>query len=284
MTILLYVLVIVFIIAFPAETADTAWQALMIWSTGIVPFLFPYMVFSRLLCTSLHAFRLPAFPVIAVLGMLGGSPNGAALITANAQFLSERSLFTLCALTGTISPMFILGSVQKWIAPSSISGYLLFCHWLSAVLCAWTVWLVYRGRQEAIPLKPEENKTKSADPLTQSIDAIFHIGGYIIVYSVLAGMLGKILHAFPAVLPLSHAIFEISGGVHAISQSLFSDQAKHILISAALGFSGFSILSQNHTMLRPPGIPMRKLFLFAVLRAAISALIMACMTAWLPIS
>ena len=284
MIILLYVSVIVFLIVFPAETADTARQALAIWATCIVPILFPYMVFSRLLCKKLSTLNLPAFPITAILGMLGGSPSGAAVIAANAHSLSERSLFTLCALTGTVSPMFILGSIQTWVDNPSITHHLLLCHWLSSVLCAWAIWLAYRSKQAKKTQRTENRFDNSSDPIKQSIDAVFHIGGCVILYSVLAGMLGKILYAFPVARSLCHALLEVSGGVHAICQTLLSPEAKYILIAAALGVNGLSILSQNYTVLQPLGVPMLQLVWFAIFRAILSAVIMACMTVWLPIS
>ena len=284
MNILFYILVIIFLITFPAETANTALQALTIWATSVVPVLFPYMFFSRLLCAALSTLRLPAFLTVAVLGFLGGSPSGASLIAANASSLSERGLFTLCVLTGTISPMFILGSIQSWIDHPSMAGLFLLCHWLSAIVCACAVWLFYRGRRENRPIIPKVVNLKFSNPISQSIDAMFQIGGCIILYSVLAGMLGKILHAFPAILPFVHSMFEVSGGIHSLCQSILSPQLKYISIAAALGFSGFSILSQNHTMIQTLGMPIHRMILFAVFRAAISAVMMACMLTWLPIS
>jgi len=284
MIILLYILVIALLISFPAETASAALHALTIWATCIVPILFPYMVFSKLLSRALSALHLPTFPISAILGMLGGSPNGAAIITANSHALSERSLLTLCMLTGTISPMFILGSISAWVDHPFIARRLLLCHWFSAIVGAWIVWMLYRNKQDSFPRKANENAPATSDVFTQSIDAVFHIGGYIILYSVLARMLRKVLYMFPAALPIIHGVFEISGGVYAICQSAYSLQTKQIIISAALGFSSLSILSQNRTMLKSLQISMRQIILFAVLRSAVSAGIMTCLTAWLPIN
>lgn len=275
MLILFYVLAILFLIIFPADTADTALHALTLWATNIVPILFPYMVFSKMLCSRLNSFHIPAFPFVAVLGLLGGSPSGAGIIAANCHFLSVRSLDTLCTLTGTLSPMFILGTVQTWIAYPHMGRRLFICHWLASASCAWIIWLTSADKPCKPSYAPEIETHKSFSPIEQSIDAIFQIGGCVILYSVLAGMIGKILFAFPFMKMIIHAILEVAGGVHAICNTPLAEEAKGILIAALLGFSGLSIISQNHATLKSLGISMRKLVSFAALRATLSAFIMA---------
>lgn len=282
MMILFYSLAIILLILFPSDTARTAYHALQLWGESIVPVLFPYMVFSRLLCSKLNNLRLPAFPVVAILGLLGGSPSGAASVSANADKLSQRKTLILCTLTGTVSPMFILGTLQPWVQHPLLCRRLLWCHWLSALLSSWLIFLFSKGYLPSI-VKTSDKNAVSFDPIMQSVDAVLQVGGCVILYSVLAGMLGRILHSFSFLPSLFHAILEISGGIHAICQSNIAISTKSILLSAVLGFSGFSILSQNHAILRPIGISMRLLILFALLRALLSASLMLMMNLLLPI-
>lgn len=271
--IVFYLIVIVFLILFPSDTADTALHAMRIWGTSIVPVLFPYMIFSRLLCKSLQTLSLPAAPAAAVLGMLGGSPSGASMIVSNADRLQARSIPPLCALTGTVSPMFILGTMQLWINDPLLCRRLLLYHWLSALLCSGIVWSICRQRSDTVPTQAPTS-TILSNPIAQSIDAILQVGGCIICYSVLAGILERFLVPLPGLQPCIHALLEISGGVYSLCQSSLTDNTKYILISASLGFGGLSILSQNYALLRPLGVTMRQLFGFAALRAGLSALLM----------
>ncbi len=282
MMILFYSLAIILLILFPSDTARTAYHALQLWGESIVPVLFPYMVFSRLLCSKLNNIRLPAFPVVAILGLLGGSPSGAASVSANADKLSPRKTLILCTLTGTVSPMFILGTLQPWVQHPLLCRRLLWCHWLSALLSSWLIFLFSKGNLPSI-IKTSDKNAVSFDPIMQSVDAVLQVGGCVILYSVLAGMLGRILPSFSFLPSVFHAILEISGGIHAICQSNIAISTKSILLSAVLGFSGFSILSQNHAILRPIGISMRLLILFALLRALLSASLMLMMNLLLPI-
>ena len=272
MTIILYLLVIVFLLAFPAETAGAALRAMRVWATSIVPTLFPYMVFGRLLGKSLHMLNLPATPAAAALGMLGGSPTGAALIAAYASRLDNRNLFSLCALTGTLSPMFILGTIRTWTNSKFLCTRLLLCHWISAVLSAWIVWIAY-GKSKYRSQHPDNSAHQAwGNPLSQSIDAIIQVGGCVILYSVLAQIGGLLLRPIlPQLQPVFHAALEVAGGINTIWQNDLP--AKDILICIALGFSGLSILAQNHAMLKPLGIRMHQLVGFALLRACLSCLL-----------
>lgn len=270
-----YLIVIAFLILFPADTADMALHAMRIWGTSIVPSLFPYMIFSRLLCKSLQTLNLPAEPAAIVLSMLGGSPSGASIIASNADRLRIQNIYPLCALAGTVSPMFILGTMRAWTKDPALCRSLLLCHWLSALSSALIVWLFSRRSKCSSTGHRGVNSLEASNPIAQSIDAILQVGGCIICYSVLAGILGKFIVSFPILHSCIHAALEISGGIHAFCQISLPSSAKCILLSAALGFGGLSILSQNYAMLHPLGITMRQLLCFAALRAGISALLMA---------
>ena len=267
MRIILYASIVVLTIAFPQDTVSHASQALRIWGENIVPTLFPYMVFSRLLSQHLKSTQRSVIPVTALLGILGGSPSGSMLIASVASKLSRRSLHALCAFCGTISPMFILGSLQTWTGDPNLCRFLLMIHWMAAFLSAGFVWLLDRNHVKYtsadLPTFPSEN-TK---PLSQCIDAILHVGGCIICYSVLAGFVAKLLPPRSALQTIFHTILEISGGTHAVWNSPLSQSTKIPLLSAALGFSGLSILAQNHELLGQVGISMLRLVFYAALRA-----------------
>ncbi|MBQ8618631.1 MAG: hypothetical protein IJ418_14130 [Clostridia bacterium] len=273
MFVFFYLLVIVILILHPSDTAQSALEAMRIWGGSIVPVLFPYMVFSRLLCKSLQTLALPAEPAVAALGLLGGSPSGAAMITAYADRLSPKSLYPLCALCGTVSPMFILGTMQAWTNNESLCRRLLLCHWLCALLCAGIIRLGKRhiSNRTNVPQTFES----SVNPIVQSIDAILQVGGCVICYSVLSSILAKLLRSLSLLQPLVHAMLEISGGVHAIWQSNLPFMLKCIALSAALGFGGLSILTQNQALLKHAGVSMRSLIGFALIRCVLSAALMA---------
>ena len=274
MSIALYLLVILCLILFPQHTAEAAGDALRIWGLDVVPSLFPYILFCRLLSVRLREKNFPAVPIAAALGLLGGSPSGASVISAYAASLSAKALLALSALTGTISPMFMLGTLQSWTHDAALCRLLLTCHLLGAACTGGLVFLLCEDTAVA-----QTNGASAAalpgNPIAQSIDAILQVGGCIIRYSVLACLL-KLLPVFSGnVGAIAHGLLEISGGAHALSTAAMPGRLRAVWLSALCGFSGFSILSQNHAFLGPLGIRLPLLVRFALLRAACCACLSA---------
>lgn len=272
MSIVFSLAVLLSLIVFPQRTSDAAASALRIWGLDVVPSLFPYMVFCRLLSSKLRERSVPAVPVAALLGLMGGSPSGASVIAAYGSRLSRRTLLALCALTGTVSPMFMLGTVLTWTKSAALCRLLLLCQLLGAA-CAGVV--VFWACRDGSPAVSASAPFAPVNPIAQSIDAILQVGGCIICYSVLASLLGLLPLLAGSTGAVLHGLLEVSGGVHALCAPAMPLRRRAVWICALCGFSGFSILSQNHAFLAPLGVRMTQLIAFALLRAVFSG----CLTA-----
>lgn len=272
MSIILSSLVLLALIRFPQYTSDAAMAALRIWGLDVVPSLFPYMVFCRLLSSRLRERHVSPVPVVTLLGLMGGSPSGASVLAAYGSGLSRRVLLALCAMTGTISPMFTLGTVLSWIQNPMLCRLLLLSHLLGA-LCAGGI--VLWGCRDEQPVRCAATPAASVNPIAQSLDAILQVGGCIVCYSVLASLLGLLPMIGQGTGAVVHGLLEVSGGIHALCALPMSPRLRAVLIAALCGFSGFSILSQNHAFLAPFGVRMTQMILFGLLRAGIAALLMA---------
>lgn len=124
------------ILRFPDLAIKSAREALFVWGRDIVPSLFPYMVLCKTLSSRLKKSRIPSVPLVLTLGLLGGSPSGAAMISAASDTMSRRQCVFLSALTGTISPMFFLSTLRTWGFSQSICIRLLSAHWIGACFAA----------------------------------------------------------------------------------------------------------------------------------------------------
>ena len=264
--------VLLSLIVFPQHTSGAAASALRIWGLDVVPSLFPYMVLCRLLSSRLREHDVPAAPVAMLLGLLGGSPSGASVIAAYGSCLSRRVLLALCALTGTISPMFTSGTVQAWTQNTVLCRLLLLCHLLGAA-CAGGV--VFWACKDESPAVSASAPSAPVNPMAQSIDAILHVGGCIICYSVLASLLRLLPMLSDSTGAVVHGLLEVSGGVHALCTAAIPGKLRAVSLSVLCGFSGFSILSQNHAFLAPLGVRMTQLIAFALLRAFFAGCLMA---------
>ncbi|MGN0775473.1 MAG: hypothetical protein ACI4MM_02230 [Candidatus Ventricola sp.] len=272
MSIAFSLVVLLLLIAFPQHTSGSASEALRIWGLDIVPSLFPYMVLCRILSARLRERKIPAAPVAALLGLMGGSPSGASVLAAYGNHIPRRELLALCALTGTISPMFTLGPILVWTQNPEVCRLLLLSHLLGAACAGGIVFLVCKDPPPAACAAPP---SQTGSPIAQCIDAILQVGGCIICFSVLAGLLQLLPNLSSSTCAVLHSLLEISGGIHALCAASIPDCPRAVCISALCGFSGFSILSQNHAFLGPLGVRMTQLIAFALLRAVLSA----CLTA-----
>lgn len=266
----------------PSAGTQAAKNALKLWGLEVVPSLFPYMVFCRMLSARLKAYDVPVALSSSALGLLGGSPAGAAALSADGTGNSRVLLLPLCALTGTMSPMFLYGTVGRWMNASRAYSLLLpMIHVLSALICALVLYVItirmpHAARErEASPL----TSAKESDPISESADAIITVGGCIVFYSVVSAQISGISWIPEQFAAIIHAVLESAGGIHAILNASYQEHVRMVLLAAASGFSGISILSQNYAFLRRMGVRFSQLVSIAILRAAISAILMsiACM-------
>ena len=278
MRIALCLLMMLVMLLYPQQTGDAARSALSIWALGVAPSLFPYMVLCRMLSSRLSGMRLSPSLAAAVLGLLGGSPSGAAVLGGFAERgrISRKALFPLCALTGTISPMFMLHMAGGWLGGGRTALCLLGAHLLAAVCSAVIVLCVVRRRPAAqAQVAAQDSEAQPGEPIGDSVRAILCVGGCIVFYGVMAEGLSLLLPLPETICALLHGLLEAAGGAKAIAGAGFPPLVRAVLVSAACGFSGISILSQNALFVRPCGVSVRALLRMALLRGVLAALWMA---------
>ena len=278
MIIALCILMIGVMLSMPEVTSSAAREALRIWGLDVVPSLFPYMVFCRLIASHLKRTGLPAMPAAIGLGTLGGSPSGAAVVSVYAMMgsLTRRQVTMLAAWTGTISPMFLLSTVNTWIQNVHICRLLLLSHLAGAAAAMAVAGLFPREEQPASNrIQTPHSTPSSANPIAISVESILNVGGCIVFFSVMsAGCCALLpwLHGTPGA--ILHAALEVSGGLHALCSASLAPNVTAVAMAAASGFSGLSILTQNLLFLRPLGIRMPQLIAFGLLRAVVAAAVM----------
>lgn len=265
---------------FPKICVASAAEALRIWALDVVPSLFPYMVLCRMIAGRLSAAGIPALLYVPALGLLGGSPSGACALSVCAREgrLSSRALHVLSALCGTTSPMFFLGTIARWTDDAALARRLMAAHLIGAGYAALVVLAVSALYPKGLIAAKPITRADSDSAITQSVDAVLGVGGCILFFSVLAALISKILpDSLEPYRPLLHAALETAGGTHALLASTWPLRTRAILCAALSAFGGFSILTQNALFLRPLGLPMRSLVLYALMRAMGAGTAMALM-------
>ena len=196
----------------PAEAAEDAYRALRLCAEMLVPSLLPFFILSGLL----RAWGLPGVlgrllePVTArlwgvdggcvsafLIGALGGYPLGAATIGqlradgAISREEGERAL-AFCSCTG---PAFLMGAAGMGVFHSRRAGLLL---WAAHVAAAAIVGMLVskRGRAEA----PRERSFLAVASVSEALPeaaeqaagALLSVCAFVVLFSVAAGMLGRI--------------------------------------------------------------------------------------------
>lgn len=267
------------LLMFPQGSAEAARQAMRLWAIDVVPFLFPYMVICRALSAQFRKNHLPSAAVVLPLSLLGGSPSGAAILSEYAEDYNAHRLRSFCALTGTMSPMFLLNTAGGWLKAHTpiTGGMLLTAHWGGAVLSFLLITFSQQGGSP-YPSTPENARVSGHDDsVSQSVSAILQVGGCMVFYSVISSLCAHLPGISRTTLAVIHAFLEAGGGLYALSTLDIPPITCAALFAAASSFSGFSVLSQNYVFLKPAGVQFHSLLLSGLLRAVCSAAIMLIM-------
>ncbi len=262
------------ILCFPGTTISASQCALSIWARDIVPSLFPYMVLCKMTAQRLRSARFPAAPLAALLGCMGGSPSGAAMLSVSSGGMAQSQLYALCALTGTISPMFFIGTLHAWGVAQKTCLCLLAAHGLGALLAFFCVRRLSPVKKKVAARETPEKA--NGNPIADSVFSVLGVGGCIVFFSVAAACI-RVLFPF---LPENgcaylQSMLEIAGGLRLLIQTSGASFARDVSMAVLTGFGGLSILTQNHLFLQVCGVTQGRLLCLALLRALMSGAVMA---------
>lgn len=302
-------------------------SGIRLWLDIIFPSLFPFMVVSNMLNRSgiipalgvlLHPVMKPLFNVPGqgalplLLGITSGYPMGAR-VTADLKLsghINTNESERLLAFTNNSGPLFILGAVGAGLFHSAHAGLLLLaCHILGGI----TVGILFRfyGRNHEgnsnpcheedgfsfhkftvalRDIKPPVNFGQNfSDAISSSMSLIFIIGGFIIFFSVLIGLLleiglmdwaSKFLGIFTGPMGIGPGVikailcgfFEISTGTSLITMT--SDgmiPVKLTAASAIIGWAGLSVHAQVMSIAHDAAIRIKPYLFGKMLHGIIAA-------------
>lgn len=281
-------------ILYPAQSAQAALHGLTVWATTVLPTLFPYAVCCQLLASSGALERLgrpltrpmrrlfgcpgEAGP-LALLSLLGGSPIGAKLIAARRAegTLTAAQALRLACLTGTVSPMFLLGTLPAWSNMPNAGWLLLGAHWAGAI-CTGLIFSVLVRDKGALLSPPkcgarlQANKITFGETVAGSVQAMLQVGGCITLGTVVAALMPAVFPRLPVALSLTlHGALEMAGGAADVAALPLSGRALLTALSAICSFGGLSILAQNLAFLSPAGVRAAPLLGARALHAILTA-------------
>lgn len=211
---ILFLLFTASLILFSSSNLEAAKTGLLLWSSSVLPSLFPFFIATELLYRTnfvnilgkfLTKFMRPIFNVpgesaiCLILGTLSGYPMGAKL----ACNLKENKICTkieaerLIAFTNNSGPLFIIATVGISMFASKEIGFLLLSTHLLASLTVGFLFRNWKINQDTFSRnylknsKNTENITFSnlgeilGESIKSSINLILTIGGFIVLFSVI---------------------------------------------------------------------------------------------------
>ena len=280
--ILVPVLLFLSFLAAPGTVFDGASEGLLLWFRSVLPALFPFLVAANLLmeggalsemASVPGAIFRPLFGVsdagsFAVLsGFFCGYPVGAfvaAELTLSGKVTREEGEYLLSFCNNT-SPGFIVSYIfLRGLQRPDLLVPGMAALFLSPVLCSFLFRRKYGSFRQAAGKKRSPEKAKK-EPLSvlldqsilKSCEAVTKIGGYIVLFGILAALLDA--------LPVSGFFWdylllpalEITGGVNMLSTAPLPFAVRFVLVLALTSFGGLCALFQTQCMVKEAGFSMR---------------------------
>lgn len=256
-------------LTYPQQAADTAWQALTLWARAVVPVLGPFMV-----CAVMISGRIGngTAPCVAA-AWICGSPGGAKVFQTFQ--LKGKNALRYAAMTGTMSPMFFLGTLSGWLGNPAAGFVIFLCHITGAFITG-----LFFPKKKAIHT-PDSSPASLTAALQSCAPSLCVIALCMMMGSVCARMVQCAMPRLPdTVAAALQCILEVTAG----TQALISLHAPFLmpLLCAACSFSGFSILLQNAVFWRESGLTLASLIPIRLIHAVISGILCLLLTLLLP--
>lgn len=249
----------------------------------VLPVLFPYMVLARLMVSLelltpfirlmqriTHCSIPYKIPVVVLLGNLCGYPVGAAecanLVRQNK--LEPGTAGIVCALASHGNPIYLVQIAGLFYWKSAAFGWVLFCAQVLFTIASSLFFIkrtdsrLWNGQHtyETFIGKKPSAASVFASALSDSAAACVSICGTIVFFSIIASFLPPIPEIVAATLS---GILEFTSGVEA--GAAYGGITGAAITGFAVGFGGFSVLTQIADRLHGTEISMRYTFYLKVL-------------------
>lgn len=263
-------LLLFFLLAFPDVSFACAASGLMLWFNTLLPSLLPFLILSGVFISTDLPERIVRVGASVWRSLFALTPNG-----AYALFMGIFCGYPMGARTaadlyreGRISrrEAEYLLTFSNYPGLSFLSSYvclqalnrsdLILPSYVILYLSGWICSLVFRKMSDCqIPIKEKKKEASASSSLGEILDAsimngfeaITKLGGYVILFSVLQGIIRKLCRG--TVMYLLCGITEMSTGITALTESGWNISILYPLSLGAASFGGLCIAAQTKSML-----------------------------------
>jgi sporulation integral membrane protein YlbJ len=278
-----FILIIVIIIN-PKTASDGIKNGITLLLSTVIPSLFPFLVLSSYIASSkaftliseffgkatLKIFRInPDGSIPILMGLLGGYPIGAK-ITADlykSNRITQNEAERLMFFTVNSGPAFTITAVGMGMLGNYYSGLILY---LSTVITSLVIGFLCRFLSDKKEIKPENFITTGRDfafinSVSSGANAIINISAWVLTFSCISGIINSfnLNDNFKIFL---NVVLEVTNGCKICSGNMSLP-----VISAILGFGGFSVICQSSPYLKDCNVKMKNFIVSRILNSALSA-------------
>lgn len=295
-------LIILFLTAmllFPKASYQGASTGLLLWFHNVVPTLLPFIVLSNLMVRLnitgqisrvfhpvfgrlFHTSCEGSYPI--VIGFLSGIPMGAksAADLVLEHKISRKEGQFLLGMCNNASPMFIIGYIAITQLKLNHINYALFIIiYGSAILSA----LTYR-RFFIHPDSKADGKRNTCTPnntpsyrftfellddsIMNGFEIVTKIGGYIILFSILAQIIREIGPDSSYIKAVLMGNLEMTTGISQVCSTAMDTKIKIVLVSVLTSFGGLSAIAQTKSVLGNSRLSIRSYIVMKLFSAILS--------------
>lgn len=266
---------------FPYSSYKGASSGLMLWFINILPTLLPFIILSNLMIRINIAGKIShlLYPVIGrifrvspngcypiLIGFLSGLPMGAKVVAdlSSENKIDRDEAHFLLAMCNNASPSFIMSYIAiNQLNTPQIRIPLFIIIYGSSILSA-IIYKTYQNHQRKkyksdsyvspVKVRSKYNSIRfSFDIMDKSImngfEVITKIGGYIILFSILAQIINEIGPSSSFYKAIAMGLLEITTGINQICKIQMDANIKIVLVTILASFGGFSGLAQTKSVL-----------------------------------
>ncbi|MDI9489650.1 transporter [Herbinix luporum] len=293
--------------SFPYASYKGASSGLMLWFLNVLPTLLPFIIISNMMIKLNIAGRIShmLYPILGrlfhispngsypiLIGFLSGLPMGAkstADLVCSGKIDNKEGNFLL-SMCNNASPIFIMSYIAtNQLKIPGIRLHLFFLIYGSSIISAISYRAYHNYKLKKINAclsiceisdnkQIEDSSSKfSFDLLDNSImngfEVITKIGGYIILFSILAQIINEIGTGFRLHKAIIMGILEITTGIDQICKIPIDTNIKIVLVSLLTSFGGLSGLAQTKSVLGKSRLSIKSYILVKLLSAFVAMLL-----------
>jgi len=286
LTILLGIIIILFVL-FPDMICKGAETGLLLWFETVLPALLPFMILSNFMINqnitkSVSRVVYPLFSRLfglsregcypAVIGLLSGYPLGAKTTAQlyQEQMISKEEAQYLLTFCNNASPMFLMEYMgircMRLQRPAILPGIIYLSAFLGTLFFRKKHFEAGNCSFRSCNYEKKSIIVSLDESILDAFVTITKVGGYIMLFSILAQVMADLLPLTDIVKYIGIGILEITTGGAVLAKSAVPEITRNSILAGLCAFGGLSSVAQTASVLGETDLSAKRYFLAKLLQ------------------